>query len=184
MTSAPSTGARQPLRIAYITKTPLPSSDAATVQIIQTAAALARAGASLDLFFPMGEGERRVPLDALHARLTEHYGAELGFGLRQLRNTSRALHAVKAGLAVAANGYDVLHTRDVQDVLLGLATGCRVVYESYRTPEGNIPIIKSLLRRAFAARFALWCRQRFQGRVPRRLRQACLGKRQPLQSTT
>lgn len=149
MTSAPFTGARQPLRIAYITKTPLPSSDAATIQIIQTAAALTRAGASLDLFFPMGEGERRLPLDALHARLAEYYGAELGFGLRQLRNTSRALHAVKAGLAVANDGYDILHTRDVQNVLLGLATGCRVVYESYRTPEGNTPIIKSLLRRAF-----------------------------------
>ncbi|HEV8598685.1 MAG TPA: glycosyltransferase family 4 protein [Gemmatimonadales bacterium] len=149
MTSAPSTGARPTLRIAYITKTPLPSTDAATIQIIQTASALARAGASLDLFFPMGEGERRRPLEALRARLSEHYGAELDFGLRQLRYSSRALHAVKAGLAAASDGYDVLHTRDVQNVLLGLATGCRVVYESYRTPEGNTPIVKSLLRRAF-----------------------------------
>jgi O-antigen/teichoic acid export membrane protein len=46
MTSAPSLGAR-PLRIAYITKEPLPSTDAATVQIVQTASALARAGAEL-----------------------------------------------------------------------------------------------------------------------------------------
>jgi hypothetical protein len=148
MTSAPSTGARPPLRIACITKTPLPSTDAATVQIIQTAAALARAGVSFDLFFPLGEGQRRLPVDGLRARLSEHYGVELGFGLRQLRTTSRALLAVQAGLAVANDGCDILHTRDVQNVTLGLATGCRVVMRA-TARRRNTPIIKALLRRAF-----------------------------------
>jgi len=157
MTSAPAIGAR-PLRIAYITKEPLPSSDAATLQIVHTASALVRAGARLDLFFPSSPAQRHTPVETLRARLREHYGAECGFGVRPLPtrfgllpHAGSALHAVLAGAAVARGGYDVLHTRDVQNVLLGLATGCRVLYESYRTPEGRTPAVQAALRRCFAS---------------------------------
>ncbi len=157
MTSAPSIGAR-PLRIAYITKEPLPSSDAATLQIVHTASALVRAGARLDLFFPIARAERRQPVEALRTVLRAHYHAECGFGLRplptrlgSLPDAGSALHAVAAGVAAARGGYDVMHTRDVQNVLLGLATGCRVLYESYRTPEGRTRLVQAALRRCFAA---------------------------------
>ena len=154
MTSAPSNGAR-PLRIAHITKEPLPSSDAATVQIVQTASALVRAGAEVDLYFPVVGLVQ--PLDALRESLRKHYDTSCGFGLRPLSArfgglpaARSALHALRAGRQAARGEYDVLHTRDPQNVLLGLALGMRVVFESYRTPEGRTRAVQGVLRRCFA----------------------------------
>jgi starch synthase len=156
MTSAPGPGARPPLRIAYITKEPLPSTDAATVQIVQTASALARAGAQLDLCFPVFPDQRHRPAEQLRSELRAHYRAECGFGLKPLptrlaglRNSSSALQALSAGFATANAGYDVVHTRDVPNVLLGLLAGCRVSFESYRTPEGRTAAVQAALRSCF-----------------------------------
>ncbi|HEV8149995.1 MAG TPA: glycosyltransferase family 4 protein [Gemmatimonadales bacterium] len=157
MTSAPSLGAR-PLRIAYITKEPLPSTDAATVQIVQTASALARAGAELDLFVPVPALGGRRSAEALRAELRAQYHTSCDFGLRPLatglrplETVSVGLHWIAAGLAAARDHYDLVHTRDVQNVLFGLAAGCRVSYESYRTPDSPPALVRGVLRRAFAA---------------------------------
>ena len=154
MTSAPSNGAR-PLRIAHITKEPLPSSDAATVQIVQTASALVRAGAEVDLYFPVTGGE--LSDEILRKTLRTRYDADCGFGLRPLparpglgRTARSALHALQASRLAARGGYDVLHTRDPQNVLLGLLSGMRVVFESYRPPEGRSKAVQGILRRCFA----------------------------------
>jgi glycosyltransferase involved in cell wall biosynthesis len=144
------------LHIASITHQPLPSNDAATVQIVHTAAAMVRAGTRLDLFLPRRPGKRQRPED-LRRAVEGHYNVECGFGLRTLptnlrpwRRTTQAAHAAAAGAVTAFHRYDVLHTRDLPNVLLGLTAGHRVLFESYRTPGGQPAVARVLLRLAFS----------------------------------
>lgn len=144
------------LHIASITHQPLPSNDAATVQIVQTAAAMARAGAKLDLFVPRRPGHPQ-PAEDFRKAVEEHYQVECGFGLRTLPTNlrpwwriSQAAHAAVAGAVTAFRRYDVLHTRDLPNVLLGLTAGQRVLFESYRTPDGRPPVARAFLRAAFS----------------------------------
>jgi glycosyltransferase involved in cell wall biosynthesis len=136
-------------RIAYLTKVDLLSDDAAAAQIVQTASALVQAGAALDLFCPVRPGASLTT-----AELRERYRAECGFALRPLPTASsnprltHLRHAVAAARA-ARDKYDLIHTRDVENVLLGLRNGNRVLFETYRTPDGRNPLVRKLLRRAF-----------------------------------
>ena len=149
MPTAPAASAKPPLRIAYITKLALPSTDAATVQIVQTASALARAGAKLELFFPLEPSATNGSESALRDQLRQQYRTDCGFGLRPLGRNLGLLYPFKAERAAARESFDLLHTRDVPNLLLGLSAGRRVSFESYRTPHGRTRVVQSLIRRAF-----------------------------------
>jgi glycosyltransferase involved in cell wall biosynthesis len=137
------------LRIAYITKLALPSTDAATMQIVQTASALARAGARLELFFPLSREAANSSEAALRDQLRQQYQTDCGFGLQPLGTGLELLYPFRAGRAAAGAQFDLLHTRDVPNLLLGLSAGRRVSFESYRTPDGRTRIVQALIRRAF-----------------------------------
>lgn len=149
MPTAPAASDQPPLRIAYITKLALPSTDAATVQIVQTASALARAGARLELFFPLSPGAANGSEAALRDQLRRQYRTDCGFGLRPLGTGLEALFPFRAERATAQEPFDLIHTRDVPSLLLALRSGRRVSFESYRTPDGRTRIVQSLIRRAF-----------------------------------
>jgi glycosyltransferase involved in cell wall biosynthesis len=150
MPTAPANSVRPSIRIAYITKLALPSIDAATVQIVQTASALARAGARLELFFPLSPGATNGSESALRDQLRRQYQTDCGFELRPLANGWSLSYPFRAGRAATRDfRTDLIHTRDVPNLLLGLASGRRVSFESYRTPDGRTRVVQSLIRRAF-----------------------------------
>src|SRR6185369_12827413 len=150
MPTAPAASAKPPLRIAYITKLALPSTDAATVQIVQTASALARAGARLELFFPLSPAATNGSESALRDQLREQYQTDCGFELRPLATSSGLLYPFRAASAATRDPFiDCIHTRDVPNLLLGLSARRRVSFESYRTPDGRTRVVQSLIRRAF-----------------------------------
>jgi len=137
------------LRIGYITKLALPSTNTATVQIVQTASALARAGAQLELFFPLCPGAANGNEAALRDQLRQQYRTDCGFGLRPLATGLEVLYPFRAERAAASEQFDLIHTQDVPSLLLALRSGRRVSFESSRTPDGRTRLVQALIRRAF-----------------------------------
>jgi glycosyltransferase involved in cell wall biosynthesis len=142
------------LRLAHVTHWPVPSDDTATTQLVQTAAALARTGAVVDLVVPRGPGPKRSEPE-LRALLAAHYGTDCGFGIRQLPTRipgiawlSHLLHAGLGSWYASPATYDVVHTRDLETMFLALRLRRRVLFETYRPLTRRSRWIGAVLRDA------------------------------------
>ncbi|HEV8612413.1 MAG TPA: glycosyltransferase [Gemmatimonadales bacterium] len=127
-----------PFRIAHLTRWLLPSEDTATHQLVQTASALARAGAAIDLVLP-SRPRHRVPEAELREQLRRQYGTECAFGIHQVPSRisssewlSDAAQALLGSLFASPRHYGVVHTRDLETALLCHRLGRRVLFENYR----------------------------------------------------
>lgn len=127
------------MRIACVTDEPLPSLDTATVQVVQTLSALARAGAEVELFLPVPARGPRPDPAALKAALVERYHTTCGFSVHLLPGTVANIRAIdKPAQAALALGeatdprFDLLYTRLVLPLLGALARGRPVLFETYR----------------------------------------------------
>lgn len=127
------------MRIACVTDEPLPSLDTATVQVVQTLSALARAGAEVELFLPVPLRGPRPDPDALKAALVERYATTCGFGIHLLPGTVSKVRAIdkpaQAALAFresTSGRFDLLYSRLVLPMLGALGRGRPVLFETYR----------------------------------------------------
>ncbi len=140
------------MRIAYITDETMPNASASGLQIVQTLAALAEAGARVDMLYPVAPGDRRD--EALRrAELSAYFHVECGFGLAPLPAALTAwrppIKVAQAGLAtVRALGarYDVVYTRNVGPILPVLAAGRPLVFETYRPLTQQYPASRGPFR--------------------------------------
>ena len=138
------------LRIAYITDEELPNKDASAIQIVHTLSALARAGAQVDMIFPV----RPALVDAqdrLRQGLIDHFHAECGFGLLPLptrqgsRLAVKTLHGLLATQTVLRGAWDVIYTRNLIPILPLLAAGRDLVFETYRPLTRQYPAARPAL---------------------------------------
>jgi glycosyltransferase involved in cell wall biosynthesis len=142
------------MKIACICDDRFPSTAANTQQVIKTAAAVARLGVHIDLVLPrmwqtvwMDKSQRRRLLD-------DYYAVTGPYGLRQLVSwipTPLRFHKISHGvvgpLATWLTRYDVVYTRNFLPILLGLATGQLIVFETYRLLGKHYPILKKPMNR-------------------------------------
>jgi glycosyltransferase involved in cell wall biosynthesis len=140
-------------RIGYISDERFPSRWTDTQQIMKTASALAAEGADVEVILPRlgrlwfaSAAERR-------AMLEQHYGIDARFRLTQLRTVpagrlriEKLTHGVVAPLYSALAGHDVIYTRNLLPVLLGLASGRAVVFESHRVLKTHYPFVHKCIR--------------------------------------
>lgn len=138
MTPGPCLVDKRPMRIAYITDETMPNPSASGLQIVQTLAALAEAGADVDMLYPVAPGDRRDAA-ARRAELEAFFHVPCGFGLAPLpgavtrwRPPIKVAQAALATRAALQGGYDVVYTRNVGPILPALAAGRPVLFETYR----------------------------------------------------
>ncbi len=143
--------AGRPLRIAVVSSTHLPSAGADTEVIVNTAAALGRAGAEVTLVVPWLWRRRRLE------EICGFYGVKPTFRLAPLLVwplPSRALpaeqlfHGLFAGLHPAVRRADVVHSREPLPLLAAHLTGRPWSFETYRRHAQEKPWLPALLRRA------------------------------------
>lgn len=133
------------MRIAYLSDQSLPNPVATSDQLVNTVAALAEAGAAIDLILPGAVDERA---------LAEYYGVGDRFGVRQIIGLPAALprlrkvaHGVLGPLSARANGYDLIYTRNALPAAVGLLLGQRVLFETYHMLAEHRPRTARLLER-------------------------------------
>ncbi len=143
------------MRIAYITDETMPNDSASGQQIVHTLSALARAGADVDMIWPVPPSAVRRPLEVVRAELRAHFGAEAGFGLVPLpsaltraRVPIKTAHAVWSTVRALGGGYDLLYTRTVGPIVPALLTGRPLLFETYRPLTQQFPWSRGPLRRA------------------------------------
>lgn len=130
-------------RIAYVTDQRLPNTVATSEQAVNMAAALAAAGAAVDLLVPRRRDASTV--SDLRTELAGYYGVDESFGLVCLpepaiapRAGRKAVHAVQAAVR-ARRHYDLLYTRTMLPALIGVAIGRPVVLETYQVLDRQRP---------------------------------------------
>ncbi len=145
------------LRICLINDDLYPSRWTNTQQTVKTAAGLAH-DAEVELVLPrmwdvfFTSHERRL------AQLSDFYGVSPKFGLTQLagwpasklRIPEKLVHGILAPIYAAYADHDVIYSRNVLPMLVGLAMGKPVVWESHRVLKkhykGSYAAIKALMR--------------------------------------
>ncbi len=137
------------MRIACVTDEPLPSLDTATVQVVQTLSALARAGARVDLYLPVPLRGPRPDPDALKAALVQRYATTCGFDIHLLPGTVSKVRAIdkpaQAALAFLESTdrrYDLLYSRLVLPMLGALGRRRPVLFETYRPLIRQFPLTR------------------------------------------
>ncbi|MCD6498846.1 MAG: glycosyltransferase [Deltaproteobacteria bacterium] len=142
------------MRIACISDDRYPTANANTQQIVKTAAALARRGLDVDLVLPrlwetLGQDEARR-----RQSIEQYYSAQGPFGLRQILSWMptplrfhKFSHGIVGPVVTGLDQYDLVYTRNFLPVLVGLATGQRVMFETYRLLGRQYPALKDSMRR-------------------------------------
>jgi glycosyltransferase involved in cell wall biosynthesis len=144
------------MHIAYITHQRLPNNDTSSIQLVQTAAALARTGATVDLHFPARGAAALRPPTAWRAALAEHYKADIRFEPRVLGMDGvpgvweKWVHARRALHQSRADHPDVVYTRDQWPAAFALRLGLPVILEYYR-PLPDLPWFRRNIIRRFLA---------------------------------
>ncbi len=147
------------MRIACLSDDRYPSSNANTQQIVKSAAALARRpGLEVDLVVPRLWQTIGMASDYRRRRIEEYYSvSDSRFGLREVvtwmptpLRFHKLSHGLVAPLATALSSYDVVYTRNFLPLLLGLATGQKMVFETYRLLGRQYPVLQEPIRKVAA----------------------------------
>jgi glycosyltransferase involved in cell wall biosynthesis len=146
------------MRVGYIWGRTIPSRETDTQQVLKTVDALAWAGAQVELVVPAAAAARS-PEEREHFEqaVRAFYGTTGPFELVPMAGLppsplelERPVHSVVAMGRVRSEGYDLVYTRS-RAVLLGcVASGQRVVFETYRMLGHDSPRFARVL--ALAAR--------------------------------
>jgi starch synthase len=136
------------VRLIYAFDEILPSTATDTEQVINTVAALGRAGVEVELRLPMVPG-RATPS---WASLTDYYQLAGPFRVTPLPSTfgsvralQKAAHAVRSA-ARTGDRDAIWYTRNLPAVAAGLAAGYRVAFEHWRPWPDQYPPLQAPLR--------------------------------------
>lgn len=136
------------MRILYAFDSPVPETGADTEQLVNTVAALARQGLTLELLVP---GPVTGPGDP--AALREYYQVEGEFAVHQLalrwkglRGPEKWSHALQASRHPAIRAADLVYCRNLPVAWAMLRAGHRVVYEHFRPWGDQLPPLQPFLR--------------------------------------
>lgn len=126
------------MRIAYVFDQILPSTGTDTEQVLNTTAAMARAGADVTLVLPASMQGGDPPIEAL----IDYYQVEAPLKLRRLRSVfpmparlrpvEKLAHALRASFDRDLRTFDTLYARNFALVAAGTTLGYPVAYETYR----------------------------------------------------
>jgi glycosyltransferase involved in cell wall biosynthesis len=135
-------------RIGYISDERFPSRWTDTQQIMKTASAMAAEGADVEVILPRLASAWLASAAARRATLEQHYGIEARFDLTQIPlipasrlRVEKLVHGLAAPLYSALARHDVIYTRNLLPVLVGLAAGRAVVFESHRVLRVHYPMV-------------------------------------------
>ena len=141
-----------PLRLAYLFDQRLPCTATDTEQVLNTLAALSRAGVDVTLVLP----KDWFRADADSQALLEYYQVSCPrLTVKRLRSLSPAprwlmkpAHAVRAAIFGKFNAkrYDVFYTRNAPALVMGLFMGLPMVYETYRPWPIQLRFLRGLFR--------------------------------------
>jgi glycosyltransferase involved in cell wall biosynthesis len=140
------------MHIAYITHQRLPNNDTSSIQLVQTAAALARRDVALDLHFPVRAAPHR-PEAAWRDVLAAHYHTDIGFKPRPLAMDSvpriweKLIHARRAVRLARRDSADLVYTRDQWPATFALGAGFPLMLENYRPLPGMPWFRRNVIRR-------------------------------------
>ncbi len=149
------------MKITFVPHKPLPDRDADAEQLVNSAAALARAGHEVTLLAPCYPGQTAP--DA--SMLADYYKLEGNFSVagQAIPNLPhpflRSLyHAVKSLRHPAVRNADVVFTRRLEMLAPGLLCGLNMAFDHYRPWGDNLPMLRpffrwALRRRNFVAAF-------------------------------
>jgi glycosyltransferase involved in cell wall biosynthesis len=147
-TQRPTADGQRPLRILYVYDAFMPGTGADTEQVVNTVAALARQGLSLELLLP---GHSTGPGDG--DTLRNYYQVQGEFALHLLQGRYHALrgfekwsHALRATRHPAVASADLIYTRNLPAAWSFLRAGRRVVYEHFRPWGDQHPPLQPFLR--------------------------------------
>jgi glycosyltransferase involved in cell wall biosynthesis len=139
------------VRILYAYDEILPSTATDTEQVVNTVAALARAGVEVELRVPR-IGGRPVPTPEI---LREYYQVAGDFAVLPFQTSfdgarplQKAAHAARAARGPNESGGAIWYTRNLPCLAAGLAAGYRVVFEHWRPWPDQYPPLQVLLRAA------------------------------------
>lgn len=143
---------KQSLRIAYLFDQRLPSTATDTEQVLNTLAALSRAGADVTLVLPRDW----VRSDASAEELLAYYQVSCPqLKVKRLRSLSPAprfilkpAHAMRAALYafLSRSTYDLFYTRNIPSFITCLLLRLPVVYETYRPWPVQVSALRLLFR--------------------------------------
>jgi glycosyltransferase involved in cell wall biosynthesis len=148
-----------PLSICIVNDDHFPSRWTNTQQTMKTASALVMEDARIEVVLPRmwnmlfhSHQERRQQLE-------QFYGVDARFDLTQIPSVppsklriEKAVHGVLAPLYASMAGHDVIYSRNLLPLIVGLAAGKSVVYESHRVLRDHYPVtfraIRGLMKHA------------------------------------
>lgn len=136
------------MRIAYAYDAPLPHTGADAEQVVNTAAALARRGVSIELLIPGLPQSARDP-DALRDYFQVTGDFKLGLVAPapiRLRFFEKWVHAFRVARDPRLAAADLAYTRNLPTAFTLLRAGHRVVYEHFRPWGDQYPILRPALR--------------------------------------
>jgi glycosyltransferase involved in cell wall biosynthesis len=142
------------LSICIVNDDHYPSRWTNTQQTIKTASALGGDHTRIEVVLPRmwnvlfrSHDERRQLLDRF-------YGVNGGFDLTQIPSIppsrlriEKAAHGILAPLYASMAGHDVIYSRNVLPLIVGLAAGKHVVFESHRVLRKHYPVTYLAIRR-------------------------------------
>jgi glycosyltransferase involved in cell wall biosynthesis len=144
-------------RIAIINDDRYPSRWTNTQQTIKTASALVAGGSNIEVVLPRMWDVMFTSNDKRRKLLEEYYGVPGGFGLTQIPSVppsplriEKAVHGVLAPIYSVIAGHDVVYSRNILPLMLALAAGKSVVFESHRVLREHYPVtyraVKAVMR--------------------------------------
>lgn len=153
----------RPLRVVVVADPLIPGNRADSQQIVKSAAALARAGADVELVVPVRSGQALWPAARRRQSIRDYYRLDEGLRIRTLltwpageaMTLTKVLHGLAAPLALAFRERpDAVCTRSPLPALLSFALGQSVAFETYRAWGDERPaLVRRLARAARHPRF-------------------------------
>lgn len=138
------------MKIGCICDDRFPSSNANTQQVIKTASAVARKGVKIDLILPRMWQTFGMPKQKRRELIDEYYSVAGPYGLRQIVTWvpssirfHKLSHGITGPLVSLFSDYDVIYTRNVLPVIMGLSTGQLIVFETYKLLAKQYPFLRS-----------------------------------------
>lgn len=143
-----------PISICIINDEHYPSRWSDTQQTVKTASALAAVNGRIEVVLPRMWNVLFRSNDERRKLLESYYGVEARFDLTQLPGIpptrlriEKAVHGVTAPLYAALSGHDLIYSRNVLPLLVGLAAGKYVMFESHRILREHYPVTYRTIRR-------------------------------------
>lgn len=142
----------RPLRLTYLFDQRLPSTATDTEQVLNTLAALSRAGVEVTLTLP----KDWVRSDATSQELLDYYQVSCPkLTVKRLRSISpsprvflKSAHALRASIfgRLSRSEHDVFYTRNGPALVIGLLFGLPMVYETYRPWPTQVRLFRGIFR--------------------------------------